>query len=115
MRLWSEDNYGANLLFNVRNGGVYYKDMSLGVSLRAVNITSLSSTGDIPIIARQILVSDNDRHVVAFATNTIGTTEQDRLLIRWSDSEDLTMWTPDTVNTAGSLRIESGSEFIRAV
>lgn len=115
LRLWTEDNFGEDLLFNPRDGGVYYKDMSGAVSARAVNITSLAGASNPPIIARQVLVSDNDRHVVVFATNTIDTVVQDRLLARWSDSEDLTQWTPDTTNTAGSLRFDGGSEFLKAV
>lgn len=114
LRLWTEDNFGEDLLFNVRNGGVYFKDMS-SISSRGVNLTTLSATGNIPTIARQIMVSDNDRHVIAFGANTIGTSVQDRLLARWSTSEDASQWTPDTVNTAGSLRFDGGSEFVKAV
>lgn len=115
LRLWTEDNFGEDLLFNARDGGIYFKDMSTNAAERAVNLTTLSETGNIPIIARQILVSDNDRHAVAFGTNTIGTVIQDRLLARWSTSENLSQWTPDTTNTAGSLRFDGGSEFLKAV
>lgn len=115
LRLWTEDNFGEDLLFNPRNGGIYYKDMSGSVSTRGVNITSLSGASNPPIIARQVLVSDNDRHTLVFATNTIGTTTQDPLLIRWSDTESLIQWTPDTTNTAGSLTINAGSQFLKAV
>jgi len=115
LRLWTEDNFGEDLLFNPRNGGIYYKDMSGSVSTRAVNLTTVSGASDVPTIARQVLVSDNDRHVVAFGTNTIGTAVQDLLLIRWSDTENLAQWTPDTTNTAGSLTINAGSQFLKAI
>lgn len=115
LRLWTEDNYGQDLLFNVRDGGIYYKDMSLNVTARGVNIVDLPGASNAPTIARQVAVSDNDRHVLAFAANTIGTNIQDRLLVRWSDSENILNWTPDTTNTAGSLRFEGGSEFLKAV
>lgn len=115
LRLWTEDNFGEDLLFNARNGGIFFKDMTTNPAERAVNLTTLSDTGNIPIIARQILVSDNDRHAVAFGTNTIGTTTQDRLLARWCASENLSQWTPDTTNTSGSLRFDGGSEFLKAV
>ena len=115
LRLWTEDNFGQNLVFNPRNGGIYYKDMSGSVSTRAVNITDISGARNVPTIARQVLVSDNDRHVVAFATNTIGTSTQDPLLIRWSDTENIAEWTPDTTNTAGSLTINAGSQFLKAI
>ena len=115
LRLWTEDNFGQDLLFNPRNGGIYYKDMSGSVDTRAVNLTSVTGASDVPTIARQVLVSDNDRHVVVFGTNTIGTSTQDPLLIRWSDTENLAQWTPDTTNTAGSLTINAGSQFLKAV
>ena len=115
LRLWTEDNFGEDLLFNPRNGGVYYKDMSGSVQTRGVNITSLSGASNPPTVARQVLVSDNDRHILVFATNTLGTSTQDPLLIRWSDTESLIQWTPDTTNTAGSLTINAGSQFLKAV
>jgi len=115
LRLWTEDNFGEDLLFNVRNGAIYYKDMSANIADRGVNITSLTGSSNAPTIARQITVSNNDRHVIAFAANEIGTAVQDRLLARWSDAESLIEWTPDTTNTAGDLRFDGGSEFIKAV
>lgn len=115
LRLWTEDNFGQDLLYNPRNGGVYYKDMSGSVQTRGVNIASLAGASDPPIIARQVIVSDNDRHVLVFATNTIGTAVQDPLLVRWSDTESLIQWTPNTTNTAGSLSINAGSQFLKAV
>ena len=61
------------------------------------------------------MVSDVDRHVIAFGTNPIGSAIQDPLLIRFSDQESLTDWNPKATNTAGDLRIGSGSEFVRAI
>jgi hypothetical protein len=115
LRLWTQDNYGEDLLFNPRDGGIYYKDMSGSIADRGVNITSLSGSSNAPTVARQVLVSNNDRHVLAFAANTLGTSVQDRLLARWSDAESLIQWTPDTTNTAGSIRFDVGSEFMCAV
>lgn len=115
LRLWTEDNFGQDLLYNPRNGGVYYKDMSESVGVRGVNIVDLPGAQNPPIIARQVLVSDNDRHILVFGANTIGTDVQDPLLIRWSDTESLLQWTPDTTNTAGSLGINAGSQFLKAI
>jgi hypothetical protein len=61
------------------------------------------------------MVSDVDRHVIAFGADTINTGEQDPLLIRFSSQETATDWTPTATNTAGDLRIGSGSEFVRAI
>lgn len=116
IRLWSEDNYGEDLLINPRDGGVYWKDMSISVELPAVNLTSLPGADpNTPIIARQVLVSTNDRHVMVFATNPVGSDVQDRLLFRWADTESLIDWTASQTNSAGSLDISSGSEILRAV
>lgn len=115
LRLWTEDNFGEDLLFNPRDGAIYYKDMSGSITDRAVDIADLVGASNPPIVGRQVLVSDNDRHAMVFAANTIGTSVQDRLLVRWAETETLLDWTPDTINTAGSLRFDSGSEFMKAV
>jgi len=118
LRLWSHDNFGEDLIFNVRNGGIYYWDTSaktLGTD-RAVTLASLDTDSAIPTIAKQVLVSDRDRHIVAFGCDgetTIGT--QDPLLIRFSDAESTTTWNALATNSAGELRVGSGSEIICAV
>jgi len=118
LRLWSHDNFGEDLIFNVRDGGIYYWDTSaktLGTD-RAVTLASLDTDSAIPTIAKQVLVSDRDRHIVAFGCDgetTIGT--QDPLLIRFSDSESTTTWNALATNSAGELRVGSGSEIICAV
>jgi len=115
LRLWSHDNYGEDLLINPRDGGIYYWDSSAGTSTRAVEIGSVSGASDTPTIAKQVMVSDNNRHVIAFGANTINTTVQDPLLIRFSDQENYLDWTPVATNSAGDLRIGSGSNFVRAL
>lgn len=116
LRLWSHDNYGEDLLFNVRDGGIYYWDASGGLSARGVALSSLSGANTTPTIAKQVLVSDRDRHIIAFGCDpetNIGT--QDPLLIRFSSQESLTAWNSLPTNTAGELRLGSGSEIIMAV
>mgnify|MGYP003112766641 FL=1 len=115
IRLWNHDNFGEDLLLNPRDGAIYYWDESNGTGTRAVLLSSLSGASDVPTIAKQVLVSDIDRHIVVFGANTIGTTTQDPLLIRFGSQESLTDFTPDTTNTAGDLRLSSGSTFIQAV
>jgi len=115
LRIWSEDNFGEDLLLNPRDGQIYYWDKSDNLSTRAVEISTETGASDTPTVAKQIMVSDQDRHVIAFGTNTIGTTIQDPLLIRFSSQESLLDWTPTATNTAGDLRLGGGSEFIQAV
>ena len=114
-RLWSQDNWGEDLVINVRDSTVYYWDATLGLSSRAVALSALSGSSGAPTISRQVLVSDTDRHVICIGANTIGTTVQDLMLVRWSDQENAVDWTPTATNTAGSLRLSSGSEIITAV
>ena len=114
LRLWHGDNFGEDLVFNVRNGGVYYWDASAGTGTRADALSDESGASDAPTIATQVMVSNNDRHVLAFGCNDRGATAQDKLLIRWSDQENAVDWTPTTANTAGDLRLNSGSQIVRA-
>ena len=114
-RLWSQDNWGEDLLMNVRDDNVYYWDATLGLSTRATALSSQTGASDAPTIARQVIVSDTDRHVICLGANTISTTVQDLLLVRWSDQENAVDWTPTATNTAGSQRLSSGSEIITAI
>ena len=115
LRLWTHDNFGEDLLINPRDGAIFHWDKTNGTGSVAVNITSLSGASDAPTIAKQVLVSDIDRHVIVFGANTIGTSTQDPLLIRFGSQESLTDFTPTATNTAGDLRLSSGSTFVQAV
>jgi hypothetical protein len=116
MRLWTQDNFGEDLLYNVRNGGIYYWDATNGVGTRGVNITALAGSNAAPTIAKQVLVSDRDRHVIAFGCDSQSNPGvQDPLLIRFSDQENVLDWGSTATNTAGDLRLGSGSEIITAV
>jgi hypothetical protein len=115
LRQWAQDNYGEDLIFNVRNGGVYYWYGAGGNATRAVTLASLSTDTSTPNIANQVIVSDRDRHVIAFGANMGGVTAQDPLNIRFSDGEDPFTWFPSATNTAGDIRIGSGTKIVRAV
>tara|TARA_R110002124_G_scaffold46543_3_gene139574 strand:- start:2770 stop:4668 length:1899 start_codon:yes stop_codon:yes gene_type:complete len=116
LRLWSHDNFGEDLLINVRDGGIYYWDETGGLGARAVDITSLSTLPKIPTVAKQILVSDRDRHVIAFGCDPESTPGvQDPLTIRFSSQESITDWATTATNTAGELRLGSGSEIVTAI
>jgi len=116
LRLWSHDNFGQDLLINVRDGGIYYWKKSDGLNSRAVELSGILNADRTPTIAKQIMVSDKDRHIIAFGCDpetNLGT--QDPLLVRFSSQESLTKWGAETTNTAGDLRIGSGSEIILAI
>jgi hypothetical protein len=115
LRLWSSDNYGQDLVLNPRDAAIYYWANAGGLGTRAVLLSSLAGAADVPAIARQIIVSDLDRKVIAFGCTDIVTGVQDRLLIRWSDTENPAVWTPTETNSAGGIRIPTGSEFMTAL
>lgn len=116
LRIWSHDNFGEDLVYNVRDGDIYYWDRTNGVTVRGASLSTLSGSNLAPTVAKQVLVSDRDRHVIAFGCdpeNDIGT--QDPLLIRFSDQENLLEWQSTALTTAGEIRLGSGSEIISAV
>jgi len=116
LRIWSQDNYGEDLLMAVHDGGVYYWDTSAGVASRAVALSSLAGANMTPTIVKQVIVSERDRHVIVFGCDPEATPGvQDPLVIRFSSQESLTDWETRADNTAGELRIGSGSEIIGAV
>ena len=116
LRLWTHDNFGEDLLINVRNGGIYYWDKTSGAASRAVSLDSLAGASSTPTIAKQVLVSDRDRHVIAFGCDTESNPGvQDPLAIRFSSQESLTDWGTTATNTAGELRLGSGSEIVMAI
>jgi hypothetical protein len=115
LRLWFADDFGEDLLMNIADGSIYYWDASGGTTTPAVELSSLTGASDVPTVARKVLVSEVDRHVLCFGANPIGETAQDPLLIRWSSQESPTDWTPTATNTAGDLRLSQGSEIVTAL
>ena len=116
LRIWSHANFGEDLIINARDSGIFYWDKTNGVSTRAVVLSSLTDSNLAPTIAKKVLVSDRDRHIIAFGCDpetAIGT--QDPLLIRFSSQESPTDWQSLETNTAGELRLGSGSEIVTAI
>ena len=118
LRIWTHDNFGEDLLINVMNGGIYYWDASAvnALSNPAVALSDLAGADLAPTIATKVLVSDVDRHVIAFGCDPLENIgQQDPLLIRFSDQENVVDWNPTTTNTAGDLRLGSGSKIVTAI
>tara|TARA_R110000803_G_scaffold210318_1_gene281781 strand:+ start:25 stop:1893 length:1869 start_codon:yes stop_codon:yes gene_type:complete len=115
LRLWFADDFGEDLLMNIADEDIYYWDASAGTGTRAVALSSLAGASDVPTVARKVLVSEVDRHIICFGANPIGETAQDPLLIRWSSQESPTDWTPSQTNTAGDIRLSQGSEIVTAL
>lgn len=123
IRIWSHDNFGEDLIINPRDSNVYYWDKGSGLSARAVELSTLSGAKSAPQVAKQVLVSDQDRHVIAFGCDGLGANSsdpqgdgvQDPLLVRFSSQENAVDWFPTDTNTAGDLILGSGSQFVQAV
>ena len=127
LRLWNHDNFGENLIFNVEGGGIYYWDRDVTFP-RAVALSSVTGASDTPTLSTQVMVSDNDRHVVSFGSNgtydatsgayTLG--DIDPLLIRFSNVSSDSNNPADfdeasSTTSAGSIRIGTGSYIVTAV
>ena len=115
IRLWSQDNWGEDLLLAVFDGTPYYWDKTLGLAARATDLASQTGASDAPTITRKVMVSGTDRHAICLGCNPLSDTVQDLLQVRWSDQEDPFDWTPTATNTAGGQRISSGSEIVAGV
>jgi hypothetical protein len=112
LRLWSQINFGEDLIFAPRDGPIYYWDATSGVSTRGVLLSSLGSASDVPTVQKFIFVSDVSRFVFAFGCNDYGSATQNPMLIRWSDQESAVDWTPAATGQAGSIQLSDGSELI---
>ena len=112
LRLWSHTTFGQNLIINPRGSGLYYYDIDLGLSARAVNIADLMGADEVPVECNIVRLSEQDRHVLAFGCTPLGGGDLDPLLIRFSSQEDFLDWNPSPTNTAGDLRISSGNQII---
>ena len=117
LRVWSQQNFGEDLIFAHRNGAIFYWDASDAggnLNTRAVGLSTLSGASNVPTVTNNLLVSDINRFVFCFGTNPLGVSAKDPMLIRWSDQEDATNWTPAATNQAGSLRLSRGTEIVAA-
>jgi hypothetical protein len=115
IRIWSQSNFGENLVFGYRGGEIYYWDNATGLTTRGVLVSSLAGASDVPLMQNYLLVSDASRFVFAFGVNDYGSIVQNQMLLRWSDQEDIAMWTPAATNQAGSLLLSHGSKIVTAL
>jgi hypothetical protein len=118
-RDWWFDNLDNDLIATINGGAIYYWDRGTStdpdVATHAVLLSSLSGANAVPTIAMQTLVSQQDRHVLAFGCTPFGGGDPDPLLIRWSNQDDPVEWEPLVTNTAGFIRVSRGSEIVRAL
>jgi len=112
IRLWSQANFGEDLVFNHRGGALYYWDATNTVSTRGILVSALAGASDVPTKVLTVAVSDISRFTFAMGCTPLGSTVLDPMLIRWADQENIAMWTPDPLNQAGDLRLSRGAEIV---
>ena len=119
LRLWTHDNFGENLIINQRNAGIYKWVENDGTDTRAVELSGISGANQVPTVGLQVITSEKDRHLIVLGADPLsGTTRTgviDPMLIAFSDQENELEFEPKTTNTAGSLRLSSGSSIVGAV
>ena len=136
-RDWWFDNFDNDLVMNIRattsvtgaalGGPIYYWERGATVNptnaltTRAVLLSGLTLDGvaaaDVPETAGQILISQNDKHLLAFGCQPYAGSsgDYDPLLIRWASQDQPNVWTPLATNSAGFLRVSRGSQIVRAI
>jgi hypothetical protein len=119
LRLWTQDNYGQDLILNPRGGGLYLWKVNANPLIydRAVLLSSTSPSPyttdtDCPTVVNAVAISDASRFTIAFGCNDYGSAVLDPLLIRWSDQENYALWSPAITNQAGSYRLSTGSSIV---
>lgn len=110
IRIWSQANFGEDLIFGPRDGGIYIWDATNGLTTRAIPLTGT----EVPTSQKLILVSDINRFVFCFGTNEIFSPTINPMLVRWSDQEDATNWSPAATNQAGDLILSNGTQIVAA-
>jgi|688.fasta_scaffold183177_2 hypothetical protein len=128
-RDWWMDNFDNDLVANIRNGAPYIwqrgstVDPGAALSTRAITLQAYATANsyvanDVPVKVMQLLVSQQDKHLIAFGAVPFGSTNAndfDPMLIRWASQDAPGNWTPTVTNTAGDLRISRGSRIVRAL
>jgi hypothetical protein len=120
---WWFDQFDNNLVMNVRNGPIYYWERGTAatpdtaLATRAILLEDIAGAADVPDSAMQTLVSQNDKHLLAFGCQPYAGSagDFDPLLIRWASQDDPGMWTPLVTNSAGFIRVSRGSLIVRAI
>jgi len=118
LRLWTQDNYGADLVIAPRGGPIYYWQDANTVSTRAVSLASLATPAGnnptfVPTQTFQVLTSSIQQFIIAMGSNSYngGTYSAtfNPMLVRWSDQANPTQWVPAVTNQSGEFALTNGS------
>lgn len=116
LRLWTHDNFGEDLIINPRGGGIFRWVENDDVTTRAVNLSTTSGANKVPTVGLQVITSETDRHLIVLGADPLSsgsrTGSVDPMLVAFSDQENPLEFEPLNTNTAGSLRLSSGTQII---
>jgi hypothetical protein len=116
LRLWTHDNFGENLIINPRGGGIFRWVEDNGTNTRALELSGVSGANLVPTVGLQVITSETDRHLIVLGADPISgssrTGSVDPMLVAFSDQENELQFEPLATNTAGSLRLSSGSSIV---
>ena len=119
LRLWTHDNFGENLIINPRGGGLYRWLENNGTGTRAVQLSDITGANLVPTVGLQVITSEVDRHLIVLGADPISgsarTGSIDPMLVAFSDQENELDFEPVITNTAGSVRLSSGSSIVGGV
>ena len=114
-RDWFFDNFDSDLVANIRGGAPYYWTLDATYATRAVPLSSIAGAASVPTEVTQLLVSQGDKHLLAFGASAYGSGTFDPLLIRWSNQDEPANFAPSSTNSAGFIRVSRGSSIVRAI
>ena len=113
LRIWTHDNFGENLIMNVRGAGIYRWVENNGTSVRALLLSGITGANLVPTVGLQVITSETDRHLIVLGADPIVNNARsgaiDPMLVAFSTSEDELQFEPLATNSAGSVRLSSGS------
>lgn len=125
LRIWTNDNYGQDLIFAPRGGAIYYWSATTGLSVRGkylsdvANVASAGSGQWVPHTVNEVVASDIQRFVMAYGANSYDpgdpNTDFDPMLVRWSDQENPFQWVPEITNQSGEFRLSHGSYIVTTI
>jgi len=119
LRLWTHDNFGENLIMNTRGGGIYRWLENNGTGTRAVQLSDIAGANLVPTVGLQVITSEVDRHLIVLGADPIEGSARsgvlDPMLVAFSDQENELDFEPQITNTAGSVRLSSGSSIVGGV
>ena len=107
---WSLDTFGEDIIACRRGSRIFKWDTTIESTPDRAVIISAS-----PSVNNYILVSPNDRHVVAFGSTEFGTGTFNPMLVRWSDQNNFNNFTPSVSSTSGENILTDGTEIVGAV